>query len=908
MATKNFTQFSTTTLTSGDYIVGYKQDGSAELKATVKQIIDLVQDSDNQTLSYDNGNLSISSGNSVALSGFNAVNAQTQLLSAGTDLFDIFLTSETDSQTLLFNETNKDLSISSGNTVSLSALVSATPLGTTAGTYAEGNAPRTIDVTHAELLSLMGSQNLKTGFYYRITDFVTEYISNDNEWISPSNTANVSNNNGTAFTVASIAATPEPLIVYAYSSNAVSKQAYSALYPEDIIYYDPTYTYLDGTNTAKGFIIYRKEPKRMLECDYDWRNVRFKRWDFSPSSTTSIGGGSSIAVSAFQAATEYLVADNVTFGTGTGAVVLHCIKKYTSVSTGSAGFYPSEETTNWIAFYNIGRGKMHDMALYRPRYGNENPAQTFLGGFSQAHYYYTFSNLNGTIGTDSFGNIKIEGFVSPTLQDYYWLRFNNIVLFRGVNTQTSEYRNLKFTKNCYKMTFYGISGKRNSHFENSNNIYIDGLFLDNKINDCSFGYFLTDTRRGNFSKCNQFAIHGQNLDLKCDNSLNFVIKPNSHDSEIQNCSHFSFTGGTAFSPITIKTKNPLKYNEKRSLFINPFLQTGISGTARTANNIDITSGASDIPHYEYRDENENLIRQSVYGTTPLLWKHADQSVVTRLETATDPSFKNIFTTQDHTTPTYVRNTDCWCNDLVEELTCISPWNSATGNPSGATGGGVLVTPRHIYMAAHFSIPTGSTVRFVTSNNQVVDRTIVQSYTHPLYNPSTGLCDITVGLLDSSVPSTITPAQTIPESFYDYLLQVSNVFSLALPFAGAMYTDQEEKALVIDYATSNKDFHDFAPPTNSLKLSAYETIVSGDSGNPVFFIINNKLVFLCSWTAVRSDGTAIGAEYISPLRINETTKAPTLQTMIENVDAAYGISTGLQLDIADFSSFVNFANN
>jgi len=42
MATKNFTQFSTTTLTTGDYIVGYKADSSAEIKTRVQDIVNVV--------------------------------------------------------------------------------------------------------------------------------------------------------------------------------------------------------------------------------------------------------------------------------------------------------------------------------------------------------------------------------------------------------------------------------------------------------------------------------------------------------------------------------------------------------------------------------------------------------------------------------------------------------------------------------------------------------------------------------------------------------------------------------------------------------------------------------------------------------------------------------------------------
>lgn len=71
MATKNFTEFNTATpLTSSDYIVGYKADGSVEIKTQVKDIINLASSSDSQTLSFNEGNknLTISSGNTVSLS------------------------------------------------------------------------------------------------------------------------------------------------------------------------------------------------------------------------------------------------------------------------------------------------------------------------------------------------------------------------------------------------------------------------------------------------------------------------------------------------------------------------------------------------------------------------------------------------------------------------------------------------------------------------------------------------------------------------------------------------------------------------------------------------------------------------------------------------------------------------
>ena len=128
----------------------------------------LTSETDSQTLTFNetNKNLSISNGNSISLSAlvdgaavdtavraltanytsaYNTVqsNSATNWNYQGTDLKGLssgwqstyntfravsstFLTSETDSQTLSFNDSNKNLTISNGNTVSLSALVDTT--------------------------------------------------------------------------------------------------------------------------------------------------------------------------------------------------------------------------------------------------------------------------------------------------------------------------------------------------------------------------------------------------------------------------------------------------------------------------------------------------------------------------------------------------------------------------------------------------------------------------------------------------------------------------------------------------------------------------------------------------------------------------------------------------------------
>jgi hypothetical protein len=50
------------------------------------------------------------------------LNVESKILSAGTDLFDIFLTSEVDNQNLIYSPSSYELSISKGNTVNLSSI------------------------------------------------------------------------------------------------------------------------------------------------------------------------------------------------------------------------------------------------------------------------------------------------------------------------------------------------------------------------------------------------------------------------------------------------------------------------------------------------------------------------------------------------------------------------------------------------------------------------------------------------------------------------------------------------------------------------------------------------------------------------------------------------------------------
>lgn len=240
----------------------------------------------------------------------------------------------------------------------------------------------------------------------------------------------------------------------------------------------------------------------------------------------------------------------------------------------------------------------------------------------------------------------------------------------------------------------------------------------------------------------------------------------------------------------------------------------------------------------------------------------------------------VFTTQNHAAGIYVRNTSCWAADI--DLTCVSPWNSAGAN----TRAGVLISPRHILFAAHYKIPNGATVRFVSGSNVAVNRTLTSQLTFPGYAPYHP--DFVVGLLDSDVPAGIGFAKVLPENYATKFPNVSTYGQIP-----CICFDQEEKAPVQDWAglyvaNTGLDYCQFAQPVDAQRLAFFESKIVGDSGNPSFIVINGEAVLL---TVLTYGGAGGGTEL--PPRISE------LNAMMTTLGGGY------QLTEADLSGFPNY---
>lgn len=262
-------------------------------------------------------------------------------------------------------------------------------------------------------------------------------------------------------------------------------------------------------------------------------------------------------------------------------------------------------------------------------------------------------------------------------------------------------------------------------------------------------------------------------------------------------------------------------------------------------------------------------------TNNSLAKEVSDSVDSRIGGLNPATAKPIFSTQNHSSGIYVRNTGCWVSGV--DLTCVSPWNS-TDNANRA---GTLISPRHIIFAAHYQINNGATIRFIDSNNNIVTRTMVNKLTHPNYTPY--YPDLTIGLLDSDVPNTIGFVKILPQNWNNYLPSLSSLYRLP-----CLVLDQEEKALISELFTLNTIAGFSLPLAGSSRVNFSESIITGDSGNPAFLIIDGELVIITVWTF---GGAGAGTSIVF--------HKDAINTMMATLGGGYSLT---EIDLSGFTDY------
>lgn len=262
---------------------------------------------------------------------------------------------------------------------------------------------------------------------------------------------------------------------------------------------------------------------------------------------------------------------------------------------------------------------------------------------------------------------------------------------------------------------------------------------------------------------------------------------------------------------------------------------------------------------------------------------ATTTIDTALVGANPSTDKTVFSVMNSSTLT--RNPDLWISGYVNQLTAISPWNSYNSNFRAGTA----ITRRHLAMAWHFPTVNGTVFKFVEANGTVHERTqIGTSY-------SLQSIDRLVVTLDSDLPLGITPAKVLPANYLTYLpyYDTTNISQNRVPL---LMLDQDENALVTDL--SSLRFFDFTSnflthrtPISANRLAFNEGLIGGDSGNPIFMLLNNEAV-LCACHM----GTTIGPVWCADSAI---------ASLILAADANAGVSTGYSVTAPTWGGYTTY---
>jgi hypothetical protein len=278
----------------------------------------------------------------------------------------------------------------------------ATAASASSGSALEEALKNVRDITYANLITARNAGTLIAGSYYRITDFRSIYRNNDSEVCGR---------------VGDVVESPvEPLIVLAIASNKISSQAFSEAWPTDVINYDPDLTYVDGTATAMGFITYRWEPNANVECYYDWRNIKFKRWTVKRDEVDNV-------IPDWVSGQAYTIGDRVY--NPADNIIYMCLfgNSDTNINVTSA---------NWVAVWD-GRAKISTTLTipYISTAGGVSMASTFYKS-STGTYHYTFENYDGTPFVLGYNvqNVRIEraNNSSAIINDYSRHLPNNVFI------------------------------------------------------------------------------------------------------------------------------------------------------------------------------------------------------------------------------------------------------------------------------------------------------------------------------------------------------------------------------------------------------------------------------------------------------------------------------------------------
>ena len=418
--------------------------------------------------------------------------------------------------------------------------------------YGEMDKVKFTPITYSALKELRDNSQLVPGKQYRITDYVTtttqvntQSAGNQFDIIVTADDVNVLNENARA-----IQHTNDEIDYFHNSNLAAWELKYCLDNDTD------RFKWADDSNNGKGVIYYMKDEWNN-ECPYDFKNIKFARWNRTNGVSYIYSNG--------------WVENSVNSS-------MFCLNGY----------------------YNI--NSSYNTYLY-----GSNRIKVVYNLTSESKFYYTF----GGISDKSFSGLHCNNVIKPNkeyINDVYRLMLNNIV-FTGNdcinnifgydckdntldglcannifgnncygNILNSEccYNifgndchdnivgelscNNLFGNDCYNIHLYGHSLNYNTFGNNCYNIYMGAGCSSNSFgNNCCFNYM------GNYCNCNSFGNNSVVISFRLGNNIL---------SELLNyCTHNHFSDGVKYLLIwsnkSTTSSTPLK---------NINVKEGVSGT------------------------------------------------------------------------------------------------------------------------------------------------------------------------------------------------------------------------------------------------------------------------------------------------------------------------------------------
>ena len=298
--------------------------------------------------------------------------------------------------------------------------------------------PNYATISYSELSASITTGSLQPGIYYKLIDYQT--IHNILDYDITTGDLN--------------SGSIEPLFILATSTNSLASQVYSQIYPQDIIHYDWTggdnrdIAFFNGSNMPlddlKGVITYREDTTQNVSTFYDFRNIKFRRWEVNAIPWT--------ASAAYTYSNLYKSTNNKIY-----------ICKYDH--SGSV-ILPHNDSLHWLQWLDItSNTKFWSWTSNKNQLYIGNCLPNNLTGFVSHSDYLTFGDYYNWVQDVEIGLNNLE-FLNDN--GYPITRLNNIVFLTTDTLYT-----------CYQNKI--ASGYANTILTN---------FFNNNINDNFIGNFI----------------------------------------------------------------------------------------------------------------------------------------------------------------------------------------------------------------------------------------------------------------------------------------------------------------------------------------------------------------------------------------------------------------------------------